>query len=81
MIPIALFLDFDLSITNDIISFKIYDKRDDFFVEILNCPFLDGDPFLDREFPRSPSYGVSISQVIRFAGLCVLMLSTPTSEP
>ena len=54
----------DLSITNGIVSSKIYDKRDDFYFEIVNFPFLDGD------VPRSPSYGVFISQLIRFARVC-----------
>ena len=57
----ALFLDLNLSITNGIVSSKIYDKRDDFNFEIVNFPFLDGD------VPRSPSYDVYISQLIRFA--------------
>ena len=47
--------------SNDIVSTKIYDKRDDFDFEIVNFPFLDGD------VPRSTSYGVYISQLIRFA--------------
>ena len=50
-----------LSISNDIVSTKIYDKRDHFDFEIVNFPFLDGD------VPRSTSYGVYISQLIRFA--------------
>ena len=50
-----------LSISNDIVSTKIYDKRDDFDFEIVNFPYLDGD------VPRSTSYGVYISQLIRFA--------------
>ena len=54
----------NLSITNDIVSSKIYDKRDDFNFEIVN--FL----FLDEDVPRSPSYGVYISQLIRFARVC-----------
>ena len=37
----AAFLDLHLSISNDIVSTKIYDKRDDF--EIVNFPFLHGD--------------------------------------
>ena len=57
----AAFLDLHLSISNDIVSTKIYDKRDDFDFEIVNFPFLDGD------VPRSTSYGVYISQLIRFA--------------
>ena len=37
-----------------------------FNIEIVNLPFLDGD------VPRSPSYGVYISQLmlIRFARVC-----------
>ena len=57
----ASFLDLHLSISNDIVSTKIYDKRDDFDFEIVNFPFLDSDD------PRSTSYGVYISQLIRFA--------------
>ena len=37
----APFLDFNLSITNGVVSSKIYDKRDDFIFEIVNFPFLD----------------------------------------
>ena len=43
---------------------KIYDKRNDFDFDIANIPFLDGD------VPRLPSYGVYISQLIRFARVC-----------
>ena len=60
----APFLDLNLLVTNGIISSKIYDKQDDFNFEIVNFPFLDGD------VPRSPSYGVYISQLIRFARVC-----------
>ena len=60
----APFLDLNLSITNGIVSSKIYYKRDDFNFEIVNFPFLDGD------VPRSPSYGVYISQLICFARAC-----------
>ena len=37
------FLDLHLSISNDIVSAKIYDEQDDFDFEIVNFPFLDGD--------------------------------------
>ena len=57
----AAFLDLHLSISNDIVSTKVFDKRDDFDFDIVNIPFLDGD------VPRSTSYGVYISQLIRFA--------------
>ena len=50
-----------LSISNNILSTKIYDKRDDFDFEIVNFRFLDGDVL------RSTTYGVYISLLIRFA--------------
>ena len=56
----APFLDLHLSISNGFVSSKMYDKRNDFDVDIVNFPFLDGD------VPRSTSYGVYISQLIRF---------------
>ena len=52
----AAFLDLHLSISNDIVSIKIYDKPDYF-----EFPILDGD------VPRSTSYGVYISQLFGFA--------------
>ena len=57
----AVFLDLHLSISYVLFLQKKYDKRDDFEFEIVNFPFLDGN------VPRSTSYGVYISQHIRFA--------------
>ena len=57
----AAFLNLFLSIYNNIVSTKVYDKRNDFDFEMVNFPFLDGD------YPCSTSYGVFISQLIRFA--------------
>ena len=48
----APFLDLDLFITYGIVSSKIYAKWDDFNLEIVNFPCLDGD------VPHCPSYGV-----------------------
>jgi hypothetical protein len=42
----------------------LYDKRDDFNFEIINFPFLCSD------IPRSLSYDVYISQMIRYAKAC-----------
>ena len=56
----AVFLGLHLSISNDIVSTKIYDKRDDFDFEIINFPFLGGG------VPGSTSYGGYVSQLIRF---------------
>ena len=55
----APFLDLHLSLSNGFVSSKIYDKPDDFDFGIVNFPF-----------PRRPSYGVYISQLIRFARVC-----------
>ena len=46
----AAFFNLHLSTSNDIVSTKIYDKRENFDFEIANIPFLDGD------IPRSTSY-------------------------
>ena len=54
------FLDLHLSISDGFIKTKIYDKRDDFDFDIVKFPFLD-------DVPRSASYSVYISQLIRFA--------------
>ena len=55
-----------MSITNGIISTEIYDKLDDFHFEIHVVNF----PFIDEDVPRSPSYGLYISQLIRFPIVC-----------
>ena len=54
-------MDLHLSISDGFVKTKVYDKRDDFDFDIVNFPFLDGD------VPRSATYGVYISQLIRFA--------------
>ena len=43
---------------------KLYDKRDDFNFHIVNFPFLSSNT------PSGPSYGVYISQLIRYARCC-----------
>ena len=54
-------MDLHLTISNGFVSFKVYDKRDGFDFNTVNFPFLNGD------VPRSTSYGVYLSQLIRFA--------------
>ena len=46
------------------LSTRLYDKRDDFDFHIANFPFLSNN------IPSSPSYGVYISQLIRYATCC-----------
>jgi hypothetical protein len=43
---------------------KLYDKRDDFNVSIVNFPFICSN------FSTAPAYGVYISQMIRYSGAC-----------
>ena len=49
-----------MTISDGFVSSKIYDKRDDFYFDIVNFPFLD------RDIPRATFYGAYISQLIRF---------------
>ena len=69
----ALFLDLIFSITNGIVSSKIYDKPDDFNFEIVNFPFLDGD--VPYYLPMVYIF-LSLSVLLD----CVLMLMTSTTE-
>ena len=61
----APFSDLPLSISNGFVSSKFYDKRDDFDFDMVSFPLLDG--FV----PHSTSYGVYISQLIRFARVSI----------
>ena len=65
----ASFLDLHLSISDGFVKTKIYNKRDDFDFDIMNFPFLDGD------VARSTSYGIYISQLIRFARVPVMLMT------
>ena len=58
------FLDLYITIKNKTIHTNVYDKREDFCFDIVNFPWLDGD------VPRLPSYGIYISQLVRFARAC-----------
>ena len=55
---------FSFFISNTFVSSRIDNKRDNFDSDIVNFPFLNGD------VPRRPSYGVYISQLIRFVRVC-----------
>ena len=57
----APFLDLNLYLSNGTVSTKIYDKRGDFDFDKVNFPFLDCN------VPRRTSYGLYVSQLIRFA--------------
>ena len=70
----AAFNDLHWSISNDVVSTKIYDKRDDFDYEIVNFLFLYGDVL------RSTSYGVYISQLVRFVRASSYVTDSNTSN-
>ena len=67
----APFLDLNLSITNGIVSSKIYDKRDDFNFEIVN--FL-----MEMFLALLPMVYIILSLFVLLE--CVLMLMTSTTE-
>ena len=58
------FLDLNIKVIGSDIHTSVYHKRDDFGFPIVNFPWLSG------EVPRLPSYGIYISQLVRFARCC-----------
>ena len=58
-------MDLHFTISDGFVSFKIYDKRDDFYFYIVNFQFIDGN--IPRATCTCTSYGVYIFQLIRFA--------------
>ena len=62
------FLDLNIKVIGSDIHTSVYDKRDDLGFPIVNFPWLSGD------VPRLPSYGIYISQLVRFARCCTSVL-------
>ena len=62
------FLDLNIKVIGSDVHTSVYDKRDDFGFPIVNFPWLSG------EVPRLPSYGIYISQLVRFAGVVLAFL-------
>ena len=58
------FMNLNIKVVGSNIHTSVYDKRDDFGFPIVNSPWLSGD------VPRLPSYGIYISQLVRFARCC-----------
>ena len=58
------YLDLHLEIKNSCIEYRLYDKRDNFKFNIVNFPDLSGN------IPTNQSYGVFISQLVRYARCC-----------
>ena len=61
----ATFLDLEITVVNKTFKTKLYDKRDAFNFEIVNFPNLSGN------IPSKTSYGVFISQLIRYSMACM----------
>ena len=62
------FLDLNIKVVGSDIHACVYDKRDDFGFPIVNFPWLSGD------VPILPSYGIYISQLLRFARCCTSVI-------
>lgn len=60
----ANYLDLSLEIMKDKIHTSLFDKRDTFGFTIVNFPDLSGN------IPKKQSYGVFVSQLIRYARCC-----------
>jgi len=58
------YLDLDIEIRDDKFHTKLFDKRDAFSFQIVNFPDLSGN------IPHKHSYGVFVSQLIRYARCC-----------
>ena len=62
------FLDLNIKVIGSDIHTSAYDKRDDLGHPTNNFPWLSGN------VPRLPSYGIYISQLVRFARCCTSVL-------
>ena len=62
------FLDLYIKVIGSDIHTSVYDKRNEFGIPIVNFSWLSGD------IPRLPSYGIYISQLVRFARCCTSVL-------
>ena len=58
------FLDLNITVVGSNIHTSVYDKRDEFGFPKVNFPWLSVD------VPRLQSYGIYISQLVRFARCC-----------
>ena len=67
-------LDLDLSITNDIVSTKMYVKRDNFNFDIVHFSFLDGD------VPRSNSSMYTIHNLFVLQEYVLILMTSTVSK-
>ena len=57
------YLDLKITLSNGKFKYSLFDKRKDFNFDVISNPFLSGN------IPKIPSYGVYISQLIRFCNV------------
>ena len=57
------YLDLNISLQSGIFKYSLYDKRNDFDFNVISCPFLSGN------IPKIPTYGLYVSQLIRFCNV------------
>ena len=55
------FLDMTISIFRGKFYIRLYDKRNDYDFDVISFPYLDGS------IPKGQSYGIFISQLLRYA--------------
>ena len=72
----AAFSDLHFSISNDIVSTKIYDKHDDFDFEMVIFPYLNGDVPLSLH----PMESISLNSFVLLEHLAMLLTSTLTID-
>ena len=57
------YLDLNISLQSGIFKYSLFDKRKDFNFNVISQPFLSGN------IPKIPTYGVYMSQLIRFCNV------------
>ena len=57
------YLDLNISLQSGIFKYSLFDKRKDFNFDVISYPFLSGN------IPKIPTYGVYVSQLIRFCNI------------
>ena len=57
------YLDLNITLHSGIFKYSLFDKRNDFDFDVISYPFLSGN------IPKIPTYGVYVSQLIRFCNV------------
>ena len=57
------YLDLNIFLQSGIFKYSLFDKRNDFNFNVISYPFLSGN------IPKIPTYGVYVSQLIRFCNV------------